>query len=503
MTAKTAAGGFCGYNKEQLSITNSSINSAVVNSIETYSGGFIGYTGGTVTINGSSLLSDSSIISELSDAGGVIGHAKSGVNITNTKIIGSNTEIIAKTGNAGGLIGGFENSGLTISNSAVSVFVNSKNGDAGGLIGNMSSAANGSKISNSFYGGRTIKGAYGTNIVYKGTVNEHNYAANIIAKNSAGGLIGSIGDGKNLTLIRSFSTGSVQAEAGSIGGFIGYIGTAEKMNIQECYSIGAVTTIGENPNRSVGGFIGKTSDRVPAFNSAYYLNWFNSPMLKAIGNDALGKYNSIAIDNEEAILGKTESQDLTSEENTHIYDETLAGYHYPYKNWTSDEQINTYYGDWPLQKNLVGEFVYFHAISNNRHEYKNGGYFKIAGYETKFDGYLTPFNTDLEKSGFGIFSDTLFSDEVVYNEMKNRFKWSYNDSGPFNGECKFEGKQGTKYSEVHYQGKKYYFYRFTGKELEEVENGTLYVNDTEKNLYYKITLNGGNATFEPYILPAG
>ena len=510
VTANEAAGGFGGYNTEQISIAKSSIHSAVVNSAETYSGGFIGYTGGNVTISDTDLRSDSQITSEKIDAGGVIGHAKSGVNITNTKIIGSNTEIIAMTGNAGGLIGGFENSGLTINNSAVSAFVNSKNGDAGGLIGNMSSTAKGSKISNSFYGGRTVKGAYSTSIVYKGTVYEHSYAANIIAKNSAGGLIGSISDGKNLTLIRSFSTGSVQAETGSIGGFIGYIGTAgdkngtDKMNIQECYSIGVVTAIGDNPNRSVGGFIGKTSDGVPAFNSAYYLNWFNSPMLKAIGNDTLGEYNSIAIDNEEAILGNTESQDLTSEENTHICDETLAGYHYPYKNWTSDEQMNTYYGDWPLQKNLVGEFVYFHAISSNRDEYKNGGYFKIAGYETKLEGYLKPYNnTTLEMSGFGIFSDTLFYDDDVYNQIKNRFKWSNKDSGPFDGSCAFEGKNAKKYSVVYYQGKNYYFYRCTSKELEKVDNGTFYVKDTEKNLYYKIDLNAGNATFEQYSLPAG
>ena len=500
VTAKQAAGGFCGYNAQQLSIAKSSIHSAVVNSAATYSGGFFGYTGGNTTINDTDLLSDSLITSENSDAGGVIGHAKSDVNITNTTIRGLNTEIIAKTGNAGGLIGGFENGKLTINNSAVSVFVNSENGNAGGLIGNMNGAAKDSKINNSFYGGRTVKGAYGTSIVYKGTVYEHSYAANIIAKNSAGGLIGSIVDGRNLTLIRNFSTGSVQAEAGSIGGFIGYIGTAENMNIQECYSIGAVTAIGDNPSRSVGGFIGKTSDGVPAFNSAYYLNWFNSPMLKAIGNDTLGKYNSIAIDNEEAILGKTESQNLTSEENTHFYDETLAGHHYPYKNWTNDTSNITYYGDWPLQKNLIGEFVYFHAISG---VYKNGGYFRIAGDETEFDGYLTPYNTNLQKSGFGIFSDTLFLDDDVYNKIKNRFKWSQYSSGPFDGECKFEGKNATKYSVVHYQGKEYYFYRCTSDALEEVENGTLYVNDTEKNLYYKITLNDGNATFEPYILPAG
>ena len=510
VTANEAAGGFGGYNTEQLSIAKSSIHSAVVNSAETYSGGFIGYTGGNVTISDTDLRSVSQITSEKIDAGGVIGHAKSGVNITNTKIIGSNTEIIAMTGNAGGLIGGFENSGLTINNSAVSAFVNSKNGDAGGLIGNMSSTAKGSKISNSFYGGRTVKGAYGTSIVYKGTVYEHSYAANIIAKNSAGGLIGSISDGKNLTLIRSFSTGSVQAETGSIGGFIGYIGTAgdkngtDKMNIQECYSIGAVTAIGDNPNRSVGGFIGKTSDGVPAFNSAYYLNWFNSPMLKAIGNDTLGEYNSIAIDNEEAILGNTESQDLTAEENTYIYDETLVGRHYPYKNWTSDEQMNTYYGDWPLQKNLVGEFVYFHANSSVKNEYKYGGLFKITGYETKLEGYLKPYNnTTLEMSGFGIFSDTLFIDDNDYKNIKERFKWSQNSNGPFDGACDFEGKKGSKYSMINYQGKNYYFYRCTSKYLEKVENGTFYVRDTEKDLYYKIQLNGGNAVFERYSLPAG
>lgn len=504
VTAKQAAGGFCGYNAQQLSIAKSSIHSAVVNSAATYSGGFFGYTGGNTTINDTDLFSDSLITSENSDAGGVIGHAKSDVNITNTTIRGLNTEIIAKTGNAGGLIGGFENGKLTINNSAVSVFVNSENGNAGGLIGWMNNQASGTQISNSYYGGRMKDGAYSTVKVHGGTKNERSYEANIMARYSAGGLIGSVGDHPYLTLSNCYSTGSVKTKEGSVGGFIGYIGQNNKnMSLSQCYSMGKVLndSNASDATQKTGGFIGQISGTEPKCDKdVFYLNAFNVSSIKVIGNSE--KSTITEISNTSKILGTVESSDLTSVENTTNYDETLNDQAYPYKNWTkSGDGANdpiAYYGDWPLpNKQLNGRFVYYHANGDLTNGSKEGN-FTLTGFDTSLTTDLTNVKGNFEKDGFGIICET-----PKRADVQGKYQYSFNESGSYqdiNAEGSNDASECSSF--VWDDGKTYYFFRTTSLKPDTLGNATIYIKGADNTLYsdiiYKVQLNiqAHTATFE-------
>lgn len=468
VTAKEAAGGFGGYNTEQLSITNSSINSAVVNSIKTYSGGFIGYTGGTVTINDSSLRSDSLIISELNDAGGVIGHAKSGVHITNTKVIGCNTEIIAKTGNsnAGGLIGGFESGLLTINNSAASVFVRAESGNAGGLIGFIKGLANGSKIDKSYYGGRTIKGVYGSITVHKGdSANERIYVANIIAGSSAGGLIGAIEGQQQFDISRCYSSGSVQTKNGPAAGFIGNanLNGGICLKIDQCYSIGPVLKSDANIAPIRGGFIGLVSTSTNqdiAFTSTYYLNSFNADTLNAIGSSNRSLQTPVdVISSPELITGQDASVNLTANRATFVFDETLKGKEpYPYQNWTTENGTITYYGDWPVPQ-IIGTLVYYHRDDGD----KKKGICTLISSETSFQSLLTAKDGEVEKYGFGIILDSLPQDWGSVSEL---YIWSNNQEGPFVvGDRDHKMRVTEKYSTFDYGGKTYIFARITNDKL--------------------------------------
>lgn len=501
VTSKQAAGGFCGYNTDQLSIAKSSIHSTVVNSTDTYSGGFIGYTGGAATINDSDLVSDSLITSEQKDAGGVIGHAKSDVNITNTTIRGLNTEIIAKKGNAGGLIGGFENSGLTIDNSAVSAFVNSENGNAGGLIGWMNNQASGTQISNSYYGGRTKAGAYSAVKVHEGTTNERSYEANIMARYSAGGLIGSIGDNPHLTISNCYSTGSVKTKEGSVGGFIGYIGRIDQynknMSLSQCYSMGKVLSDSNasDATQKTGGFIGRIAGAEPNCinESVFYLNAFNLSSMKAIGNSE--KSTITEISNASKILGTVESSDLTSVENTTNYDETLDNQQYPYKNWTKSgdgaSDPITYYGDWPLpNKQLNGRIVYYHQLSDD----KTGGEFTLTGYDTSLTTTLHNPKGNFETDGFGIICET-----PTRKDANKKFWYSYSlhDSSAKDDGYTMLSPEGSdnnvECSEFVLEGKTYYFFRLTNIDFKKLKNTTIYFKGADDTIYakiiYKATIN--------------
>lgn len=478
----TRAGGFVGCGQNDIIIKNSNIYTIVVSSTKAYSGGFVGAADGYFDINNTGLLADSMITSSESDAGGIVGHAKSGVNITNTKVIGSNTEIIAKSGNsnAGGLIGGFENSLLTISNSAVSAFVNSENGNAGGLIGLMNGQTSGSKIEKSYYGGRTKTGTYSTVKVHEGTANERSYEANIIARYSAGGLIGSIGDNPCLTLSNCYSTGSVKTKEGYVGGFIGYIGKIEKNNISlsQCYSMGKVLN-DSNVKGRTGGFIGQALGEEPEFTDVYYLNAFNLSSIKPIGN----KKSSIReITNASEIIGKVETFDLTSVENTKKYDDTLNGQSYPYKNWTkSGENANDpieYYGDWPLpNKQLNGRFVYYHANGDLTNGSKEGN-FTLTGFDTSLTTDLKNVNGNFEDDGFGIICET-----PKRADVKGKYQYSLNENGPYN-DINAEGSNATSEcsSFVWDDGKTYYFFRITSLKPNQLGNATIYIKGTDNTM---------------------
>lgn len=488
----TRVGGFVGCGQNDIIIKNSNIYTIVVSSTKTYSGGFVGAADGYFDINNTGLLADSMITSSESDAGGIVGHAKSGVNITNTKVIGSNTEIIAKSGNsnAGGLIGGFENSLLTISNSAVSAFVNSENGNAGGLIGLMNGQTSGSKIEKSYYGGRTKGGAYGAVKVHEGTGNERSYEANIMARYSAGGLIGSVGANPFLALSNCYSTGSVKTKEGSVGGFIGYIGKIENnkknnISLNQCYSMGKVLN-DSNVVDKTGGFIGLALGEEPKFTDVYYLNAFNLSSIEPVGN----KKSSITeITNASAILGKVESSDLTSAENTKNYDDTLNNQAYPYKNWTkSGENANDpieYYGDWPLpNKQLNGRIVYYHQLSGD----KSGGEFTLTGYDTSLTTNLYNPKGNFEADGFGVICETPNREDA---NKKFWYSYTLHDSTAKNDGYTMLSPEGSnddvECSSFVLEGKTYYFFRLTKIVFNKLQsNNTIYFKGGDDTIYANI-----------------
>ncbi len=501
------AGGVLGTARNAASIKNIQFEGPLSVSGRKEVGGLTGgNANGTIEIANADLHSDALIVSSGSDAGGVIGHAKNGADITNTKVVGTNTEILAgsSNANAGGLIGGFENSLLTISNSAVSAFVNAENGNAGGLIGLMNGQTSGSKIENSYYGGRTKAGAYSTIKVHEGTSNVRSYEANIMARYSAGGLIGSVGDNPCLTLNNCYSTGSVKTKEGYVGGFIGYIGKIETNNknnisLSQCYSMGKVLN-DSNVVEKTGGFIGQILKEQPNFTDVYYLNAFNLSSIEPVGKKNTKTIKEIT--NASEILGRVESSDLTSVENTTNYDATLNDQAYPYKNWTkSGENANdpiTYYGDWPLpNKQLNGRLVYYHANGDLTNDSKEGN-FTLTGFDTSLTTDLKNLKGNFEDDGFGIICETSKRADV-----QGKYQYSFAESGPYN-DINAEGSNTASEcsSFVWDDGKTYYFFRTTSLKPKDLGNAIIYIKGTDNTLYsdiiYKVQLNiqAHTATFE-------
>ncbi len=474
------------------------------------SGGILGNTGSKFKLCDISIGGGSTITSVNGDAGGVVGYAQSyDADIQNIKFIGKDTkdtedtEVIAKK-NAGGLCGTLtENKRkLTISNVAVSAFIQAEE-NAGGLIGQLNTEAYEGKLENSYYGGRTQDGQYGP-ITINHNKKLYTYTANIHGNQAAGGLIGYIQNANGLTIYQCFSTGSVENSANNqfAGGFIGAAEQAG-VKIKNCYSIGKV---GSQNN---GGFIGFRKDSSNlTYENAHYLNAFNDPSVKAVGNGTEEENNKLTTKYADDVLGKNETSDQTVQTNS--YDDALNGEMYPYKNWTTDWEVDgatattpiAYYGDWPLLK-LNGSFVYFDAIDKNN--YKNGGRFNIYSYEKDMNTILTPYNTNLESSGFGIISDV-----NNYDELANYYRWSYiidaseKDKKP----CKIEGskeKDGehkgevSKYSKFSYLGKEFYFYRCTFEGLESLKDGTIFVwaeKGPNKGTVYKVDIHDNKVSFQ-------
>lgn len=493
----TRAGGFVGCGQNDIIIKKSNIDTIVVSSTKAYSGGFLGAANGYFEINNTGLLADSMITSSESDAGGVVGHAKNVVNITNTKVVGTNTEIIAgsSNANAGGLIGGFENSLLTINNSVASVFVKAESGNAGGLIGLINGLAEGSIIQNSYYGGRTIKGIYGGITVHKGdSANERTYATNIIAGSAAGGLIGAI-EGKNwqqqFNISQCYSSGSVQTKNGPAGGFIGNanLNGGICLSINQCYSIGPVLKSDNNTAPIRGGFIGLISTSTTndiGFANAYYLSSFNADVLNAIGSSYGPLLKPVqVISSAELITGQVASANLTAKDATYVFDETLKGKEpYPYQNWTTENGTITYYGDWPVPQ-IAGTLVYYHRDGNN----KKQEMCTLISAETSFQSLLTAQIGEVEKYGFGIILDSIPQDWGSVSEL---YIWSNNQEGPFVvGDKDHQMRVTEKYSTFDYGGKTYTFARITKDKLQKVKH--FFVKNMITEDVYEVTYDENTA----------
>ena len=468
------------------------------------SGGILGNTGSKLKLCDISIGGGSTIASVNGDAGGVVGFAQSyDADIRNIKFIGKDTqdaqdtqdaEVIAN-GNAGGLCGVLtENSKLTISNVAVSAFIQAEE-NAGGLIGRLKTSASEGKIEKSYYGGRTDHGQYGQ-ITINHNEKSYTYTSNIHGNQKAGGLIGYIENANGLTISQCYSTGSVENSSNNqtAGGFIGVATPwSSGVKITNCYSMGNVS--GTNN----GGFIGYRNDSSKlTYENTYYLNTFNNLAVKAIGNGSDKENNMLTTKYADNVLGKNETSDQTVQTNS--YDDALNGESYPYKNWTTDWMVNgnpiAYYGDWPLPSKLTGELIYFSA--KDKDNFKEGGLFKVTGPNTNVECYMTPIgNFALAKYGFGIISEYPITDQNTYNMLNNRYVWSKELDGTFN-ECNISGSLGnTKSSIFTYFGKTYYYYRCTTNDGLNINSGSIYVKDTLSNpkITYQVSVSDGEAQF--------
>lgn len=455
------------------------------------SGGILGSTGSKLKLYNISIGGGSTIASNEGHAGGAVGFAQSyDADIQNVKFIGKDTEVIARN-NAGGLCGTLTgNSILTISNVAVSGFIQAED-NAGGLIGQLNTSAVQGELKHSYYGGRTQNGQYASI-----TINDHEYASNIHGNQKAGGLIGYIENANGLTINQCFSTGSVEnsSDNQTAGGFIGVATPWESgVKIKNCYSMGSVS--GTNN----GGFIGYRNDSSKlTYENVYYLNTFNVPLVKAIGNGSDNENSLLTTKYADNVLGKNETSDASVQTNS--YDEALKGDIYPYKNWTTDWMTKgnsiAYYGDWPLPSKLAGELIYFSA--KNDKNYKQGGLYKVTGQNTNVECYMTPIgDLTLERYGFGIISEYPITDQSIYDMLKERYAWSNSLDGEFK-DCKIEGSaEKPEYSVFTYFGKKYYYYRCTSNGGLNIQSGLIYVKDTKVNpvITYQVSVSNGEAQF--------
>ena len=515
---KNQVGGFIGQLSGNATVEKSRILNATIISNEADAGGIIGVTGTSATLN--NITTDSLSVAGKSGAGGLIAKAESTVTITCAKVIGKNAVIFAEQ-DAGGLIGSYT-SQLDVSNSAVSAFVESSEGNAGGLIGTVPGNT-ATSIEKSYYGGRTVAGAYGTYTFNAGTGNGKVYEANISGGANAGGLIGSIGDNPNLKVNYCFSTGSVKTKNGSVGGFVGSIGNPSwnNMSLDHCYSMGKVFSASNDSGatKRIGGFIGQISQEEPNCTSVFYLNAFNLSSINPVGNSNGSAITKIT--NTSEILGKAESSDLTSIADTTNYDETLDDQAYPYKNWTksggNEENPIAYYGDWPLpNKQLNGRIVYYHA--NQLNTDKTEGEFTLTGFDTSLTTELKNVDGNFEKGGFGIICETpnrqdahkkyMYSNEPHDpNDLTSPNDDKYLDKHDGYTALKAEGSDNkVEYSPfVWNDGKTYYFFRLTNLKLPK-EKGimTVYFRGNADTIYsntiYKATINldAKTATFDLY-----
>ena len=489
---KNQVGGFVGQLSGNATVEKSRILNATIISNEADAGGIIGVTGTSATLN--NITTDSLSVAGKSGAGGLIAKAESTVTITCAKVIGKNAVIFAEQ-DAGGLIGSYT-SQLDVSNSAVSAFVESSEGNAGGLIGTVPGNT-ATSIEKSYYGGRTVAGAYGTYTFNAGTGNEKVYEANISGGANAGGLIGSIGDNPNLKVNYCFSTGSVKTKNGSVGGFVGSIGNPSwnNMRLDHCYSMGKVFSVSNDSEatKRIGGFIGQISNAEPECTSVFYLNAFNLSSIKAIGNGKNKNGTITEISNASEILGNVASSDLTAVENTTNYDDTLDNQQYPYKNWTksSENDLIEYYGDWPLpNKQLNGRIVYYHRISGDNTE----GVFTLTGYDTSLTTTLSNKKGNFEEDGFGIICENTNREDV-----NKKFGYSYSLHNPSaeNDGYKLLSPEGNnsnpEYSSFKLEGKDYYFFRLTGIDFNKLQSTTIFFKGGDDTIYaniiYRATIN--------------
>lgn len=490
-------GGFIGqYDQKDLNRTvtvrDSNVRESMITSTNDKVGGFIGRADGSIKVD-RGVVENAQITGTENSAGGLAGITAGNTDLQNVKVIGKNT-IIDGRNESGGLIGvcgTFGNVDISIKNAAVSAPIQSRGMHAGGFIGAMQatgySYTKPVTISNSYYAGRTQNGSYVLKKAFNASKpNQMSDFANIMGAISAGGFVGSSID-VNINFTHCFNTGSVLAGQNA-GGIIGYArNNGTQITVNNCYSMGHVAgTIS-------GGYIGEidASNKV-TFNSAYYLNCFNDQNTNLIGKEPSNPKTANIINTPERILGSADSSDLTTADHTHNYDETLNGHAYPYKNWTTDWEVEgnpiTYYGDWP-SVSLDGKFMYFKLTKRDNDYSAEAEFTCYDGYT--FIGQMSRSNVKIESKGFGLITTLMDRNDVnnVFSistdgEHYDPFTAEGNNDDPMEGAI------------LHYWGRDYYVYRFTNLKLDKLENGkSVYIKNSLGNIY-RITSADEKAKFE-------
>lgn len=515
-------GGFVPQVNSNVTITNSSIENANISSSDNSAAGLIAYVRGVatvdnvnftgnvringeketacfvahpfnnITITNSGIEGDTTVISDTSEAGGLIGYVNEhDTTVKNAKVVGKNTEVIAGK-NAGGLIGNIGSCPtLNISNVGVSAFVasNSKEDQAGagGLIGRIGEVGADSKIEKSYYGGRTTEGIYDRCTINEGTEYENTYDANVNGEKFTGGFIGYIGKASDLLIDQCFSTGSVKGESEAAGGFIGssLAWCQGSMSIKSCYSMGKVS----GTSSSKGGFIGKSNGTI-TFENVFYYSAFNS-FEDTVGNQP-GSNGITVINYQKDILADDDSRTV----NTQVYDMSiLEGETYPYKNWTTEHDdtsmtmVPTYYGDWPKvpERQLKGYLAYYEL-------YENGSIgIYMPGVKNTLMSPL-PAGIDLggQKTGYGVFIDTRNPEEA--DDFCSRF--CKKGTIPLDKITNKVSDAITDYS-ISLNGETFYFWKFTSSSLRELQPQktmeTPWVTITVKDAKYHVNANYGAA----------
>ena len=274
-----------------------------------------------------------------SDVTGVLAHHDTGDTLPEAnKWIDGQTSV-------GGLIGEITGA-CTVEQSAAAVYVKSSttNGDAGGLIGKITSGSN-VTVRNSYAGGHVIsKDTDGNPIV--ATYDKVN--CNVTGKN-AGGLIGSSSAG-TLKVLNCYATTSADG-ATNAGGLIGSMAGGE---IKNCYATGYV-----KGNVNKGAFIGELNGTLNTDTNKE--NGYFSTVTE--GLDPVGKATGVIT----GISPWDKESKAYGVKNAMPYDEYLQrhytnGEHSLYTFLTISELNNgttspgwmtTHYGDWPPLDTLV------------------------------------------------------------------------------------------------------------------------------------------------------
>jgi len=274
---------------------------------------------------------------------GTSGTYKSTVNISNILIRGGKVSGTGANGNSAPLFGYFKGTRLTVKNCGATMRAVSDNGDAGGLIGEIGGTT--AAISKCYAGGFTANGKYSA------ADSEFNVISNAssikISGNdcpSAGGFIGKIGSGGNVTFDTCYSTCSARGPYS--GGFTGYVYNTGR-TIKNCYTTGLVK------GTTAGTFIGKSESSI-TLTDDYYLNGITEDTsIYSVNSPSSLRASVTGVDAAGAIA------ETGTNRETKPNDTTLSGTSYPFKMVATvgaSEGSRAHYGDWPkTAKNNVAE----------------------------------------------------------------------------------------------------------------------------------------------------